>query len=546
MRNEPGTDDAAGPDRLRVLGAAARRRLAEAGPIARVALAAAAVGAVALGVLLARQPAPTAAAWLYDGHRFPPDDAARLVRTLAARGIPAQAVAGHVEVDPDRLGEALAALDKANLAPRSPEELLEPPPSSGFLPSAANESERRNRFREKYLEAEIEQIDDSLSATVQLFRTRKREALVPEEKVRMTVVLRVEGGRPVTPQVVERIRVKMLHLEPDLPDDALTVMDARGQMYLVAGSSAPAEQAYRRAREAELRGAILEQLDWIPDVRVGVKLDRAAEPASASASEPVAPAVAEIAASPALAFATPAAPAVAARATTATVAVNAPLDADEAGPPDAPPAGPSPDATASATATADPAPAAPASAPETAPAPANSRVSVVVRVPSDYYLRHYESVRGEESPSPGDLALFVTRTEESIRSAVALVVPREDLARLDVERIFVPGPARPALRAAPALRLPEAYRPAVAAAALGGASLLAIAAAGRVRASRRASRVAAEGASRSRRVRFDPGAPPAERVRDLVRRDPAAAAGVLQSWIGTGPGPGPGAGGSES
>jgi hypothetical protein len=512
MRNERSTDEAAGPGRPRVpaLAAAARRRLAEAGPIARLALAGGVLGALAIGVLAARQPAPAAAAWLYDGRRFPPDDAARLVRTLAAKGIPAQAVEGRVEVDPDRLDEALAALEKANLAPRSPEELLEPPPVAGFLPSAADQLERRNRTREKYLEAEIEQIDDRLSATVQVFRTRRRDTLVPEEKVRMTVVLRVEGGRPVTPQVVERIRVKMLHLEPDLPDDALTVMDARGQMYLVAGSSAPAEQAYRRAREAELRGAILEQLDWIPGVRVGVKLEPAPAPA------PPAP-VAEIAASPALA---PAAPTLSARAPAATVVANAPLDVEDA-------AAPAPEP-------------APAAAPPPPPAPAiaagPSRVSVVVRVPSDYYLRHYEAVRGAESPSPDDLVLFVTKTAESIRSAVGLVVPREDLAGVEVERIFVPGPERPALRAAPGLRVPEAYRPALAAAALGAASLLAVAAAGRLRASRRANRPAAASGPRSRRVRFDPGATPAERVRDLVRRDPAAAAGVLQSWIGSGGG----------
>ena len=74
------------------------------------------------------------------------------------------------------------------------------------------------------------------------------------------------------------------------------------------------------------------------------------------------------------------------------------------------------------------------------PAPAGppSRVSVVVRVPSDYYLRHYEAVRGEQTPTPDDLALFVTRTEESIRSAVGLVVPREDLARL-AEQFRRPG-----------------------------------------------------------------------------------------------------------
>lgn len=511
MRNDSGSRNAAGVVRLRSLGTAARRWLVEAGPLARLALAGGVLGVLALVVLLARQPVPTAGTWLYEGRRFPPDDAARLVRALATKGIAAQSVEGRIEVEPSRLDEALAALEKANLAPRSPEELLEPPPSSGFLPSAANQNERRNRAREKYLEAEIEQIDDGLSATVQLFRTRKRGALVPEEKVQMTVVLRVEGGRPVSPGTVERIRVKMLHLEPDLPNDALTVMDSRGQMYLVAGSSEPAEQAHRRAVEAELRGAILEQLDWIPNVRVGVKLE----------TIPVPMAPSEIAASPVLvttaAVAAPPRP---------TVAVNAPLDASV--PPAAvamspePPMVPEPpkeDTAGQAPVSTEP----------------MSRVSVVVRVPSDYYLRHYEAIRGEQTPSPDDLALFVTRTEDSIRSAVALVVPREDLvARVDVERIFVPGPARPALRTTSPLRLPEMSRTTMAAAAMGAAVVLALLAGARWRASRRESRTAmASGASGSRRLRFDAATPPAERVRDLVRRDPAAAAGVLQSWIGS-------------
>ncbi len=469
---------------------------------------------LALVVLLARQPVPTAGTWLYEGRRFPPDDAARLVRALATKGISAQAVEGRVEVHPDRLDEALAALEKANLAPRSPEELLEPPPSSGFLPSASDQNERRNRAREKYLEAEIEQIDYGLSATVQLFRTRKRGTLVPEEKVQMTVVLRVEGGRPVTPQVVERIRVKMLHLEPELPDDALTVMDSRGQMYLVAGSSEPAEQAHRRALEAELRGAILEQLDWIPNVRVGVKLEAPPAPVPVS----------EIAASP-----VEPSPAPVSEPARATVAVNMPLDAEEApAVTSAPAPAVEPEQVAAET----------AALPTPAAGDAPARVSVVVRVPSDYYLRHYEAIRGEQTPTADDLAVFVTRTEDSIRSAVGLVVPREELARVEVERIFVPGPARPALRTAAPLRLPEVSRPIVAAGAMAGAAVLALLAGARWRSSRREVPASESGASRSgsRRVRFDAGTPPAERVRDLVRRDPAAAAGVLQSWIGTGGG----------
>jgi hypothetical protein len=152
----------------------------------------------------------------------------------------------------------------------------------------------------------------------------------------------------------------------------------------------------------------------------------------------------------------------------------------------------------------------------------------VVRVPSSYYKRHYDEVAARGEPSAGDLIAFERKTQASIRSAVAMAVPPDELGEVEVDRIFPSEP--PAAAPVPRRTVPPlaAWTPVLAVG--GGLMVFALAALGR-RWRRPASGSAAPRGSR--RVRIDAaGGDPAARVRELVRLDPAAAAGVLQRWIG--------------
>jgi len=161
------------------------------------------------------------------------------------------------------------------------------------------------------------------------------------------------------------------------------------------------------------------------------------------------------------------------------------------------------------------------------------KAMVLVEVPIRFYLDRYRARTGHEA-APEDLQPYVDKTEEVIRLSVANAIPAGELGPLKIVRIDVAGPARPApANPAAASELRRASVFWIGAAGAGATATLGLlAVAGRWLANRRPS----PGPSRPHRrspYSFDaPG--PSERVRELVRRDPEAAAGVLQRWVGGG------------
>lgn len=161
------------------------------------------------------------------------------------------------------------------------------------------------------------------------------------------------------------------------------------------------------------------------------------------------------------------------------------------------------------------------------PPPARSRVRVVVRVPSSYYRQHYDAMRAAGEPSTGDLLAFERKTAESIRSAVATAVPPGELGNVEVDRIFpTEAPSATTTTTRPKVWPPRSELVLLATGCLG---LLALGAMGR-RLSR--PRAASAPTRRPARSRVDAAGDPAARARELVRLDPAAAAGVLHRWVG--------------
>lgn len=464
MRTDP--TEGAAPGRLRDAAARARAWLAGLGLVGRLALAVGLLAILAAAGQLASFEGREEVAWLYDGHRFAPEDAQRAVRALEAKAIAARAVGGRIEVGRSALSGAHAALDKAGLAPRGPRALLDDLPAPGLLPSRAEHEERKLRRREQVLERAIEQIDESLSALVRLYPERTR-GLAPLETLRVTVELSVPGDAPVEPRLIEPIKAKVRAYEPGAAPEQLTIMDRQGNVYLSADKPEMARQSRLRAREEELRREILGGLDWIRGVHVQVRI----APAPAGAEAPAGEA--------------------------AAIAVNAPLDE-------------APEAAAEAAAA--------------------GRATVIVRVPSSYYLNHYDAVAARREPAAGDLALFEAAAKETIRKAVALVVTPEELGDLEIDRIYDSEPevARPPARAR-GVGWPSAEWLPAAGVVAGVAGLLVAGWLGRRLRQGSAPRPAAAG---RRRLRADGASDPVERARELVRLDPAAAAGVLQRWVG--------------
>jgi hypothetical protein len=177
------------------------------------------------------------------------------------------------------------------------------------------------------------------------------------------------------------------------------------------------------------------------------------------------------------------------------------------------------------------------------PEPSGSKTEVarvLVRVPRSYYLSKAALNR---DPSPDRLQPFIDQTESLIREAVAHVVPSE-LTRpgeppdVTIQILPVDPPASVPLRSQVANDVRGPFPGWLPACVAGVGLMVLLSALGvRVLAWRRPAgrRVAAARPGRYRSdAASEPGSGPAERVRELIRLNPEAAASVLHRWIGRG------------
>jgi flagellar biosynthesis/type III secretory pathway M-ring protein FliF/YscJ len=175
---------------------------------------------------------------------------------------------------------------------------------------------------------------------------------------------------------------------------------------------------------------------------------------------------------------------------------------------------------------------------------ATERAWVSVQVPEGYYRRVFGTIEPGRTPTPEDLEAYREQIDAKIRALVAQAVPAAELGGVTIEPIAnpVPSPRAPAVAPTPA----PASRPRpwwVPVAAAGVVVVLALATIRRLGTRRPSAR--SPGPPRAPHPHFGPaagatepagghGPSPLERVRELVRLDPEAAAGVLQRWVGQG------------
>ncbi len=173
----------------------------------------------------------------------------------------------------------------------------------------------------------------------------------------------------------------------------------------------------------------------------------------------------------------------------------------------------------------------PVSPPAQAGEPGHESGHVLVNVPRSFYYNALVNKADHLEPSPEEFQLMAARTETGVKKTVELVLPEQGSWRVDVDTIPDELPlVRPAVLPYPA----EARRKALDWGIVGavGAAISILAAAGSwIQVARRSARPPQPEASTAR-YRADPASDPgpSERVRELVRRNPAAAASVLQRW----------------
>ncbi|MEW4571127.1 hypothetical protein AB1L88_24925 [Tautonia sp. JC769] len=469
----------------------------------RVAALAIVVAILALASMALIAPKPDQPEWLDQGRAFPPDQVEALLNELAIKGIDAQADdRGRVSVAPTRRAEALKVLDQLGLGRLSIFQAVDDPDRPPIMADAAERTEIHLRAEARKIERALEEIPGIQSAVVVLMPKPGRPFARPET-ARAGVHLRADRSRSLSPTTVDRV-LNVIATFTQLEADDVTIIDAHGDALLKAGDPTFARSMRAEALVRSWEAAIAEQLSPVIDgALVEVRLDA---PIDANAPVPVVATPDD--AAPTF-EPTPSPPPRAVE-----VVPNGPMSLD-----------PEPDAE----------PPTPPAAPPIAE-PAQPRANVLVKVPASYYLARHDAFLNAREAKQDVLDRFVAFTEDYVHTIIAHVIPEASLGRVQILMQPLPNEPdtpRPVARDA----RQEAALWWVPAAVLGGiAGLALIAAAGGWLSGRRPASHASTATAGTSRPHLPPlpddDAPgPADRVRELVRSDPSAAAAVLRRWV---------------
>ena len=403
---------------------------------------------------------------------------------------------------------------------------------SSFLDSPSDRENRKQLAREKIIEGLIGQLDGVVSSLVSINRPQSSKWLHANAKPTAFVYIETEGNRQLSYQTAQSISGILTGWVPDLTPGSITVMDRHGDRYLDSGNPAIGDASRDRAREEDLVKEILDKLDWIKGVRVQVKVNspRMAEPAAAMAGAgngPRQPAVADH---------------------TSAAKTGAEMLKSE-------PGGSTPAMSVNQVVTLDPEPLPklPAGAsrswrmerarihrPAGMPANVNSNGNTSPATFSSMSRAVFISIAADirpdnREPTLEELRLMAERTENQIRTTVGLATPSSESWKVDIFTI----PDEVSLNRPVNLQSTVDARRRVLDWGIVGtvvAVVSILAAVGSwIQVARRPVPTPGPALS-TRRFHVDsasePG--PSERVRELVRRDPQAAASVLQRWTGQG------------
>jgi flagellar M-ring protein FliF len=457
--------------------------------------------------------------YLASSKRFSSDDLIKVCRALDKQKIVYRVdEQRRVEVGSDQFDQAADAISKLDLGQHPIDEIRNDSTSIGFWDGPSEREKKEKLKLEKILERLISDQEGVLSPWVSIDRPHSSAFARTNPKPTAFVYVETEGGRALPYRTIQAIPAILAANVRDLTPGSITVMDSRGNRYLDPGNPALGDNSRNRAREEEISEEILDKLDWIKGVRVQVQVITAGAQDSAAATmgtgaivRPNGTSVAAPSSSRGDAGSrerpgTPAQP---------KMAANQPLALEgDRDPAQAAAKGPGPSQASEAT---------------------GERGRVVIRVPRSFYLKNQLRNDEQHDPSPEERLVMTERTERQIRTAVALLLPASDAWKVEVDTIPDDSVlSRPAI-------LPSAPGPrhrflewAIVGGVGVGVCILAIAASW-ARMTRRPARPL-ELAAKTRRYHVDSGSQPSpsERVRELIQRNPEAAASVLQRWVGQG------------
>ena len=460
-----------------------RRAIMARSPAVRASLILASVlSVVALACWVTMALVPTGMRYLPSGRLFSSDDLTRIRQALDEKGITYSIEDRKVEVAAEQYDQARAIVAKLRVGSPSFEEIRSPESWVSSIVETSHEKEQKERLhQERFIELLLNNLDGIVWSQVSIRWPAPKGPRHLRGKPSAFITLETEPNRPLPLRTQQAIPPILISNEPELSNESITVIDRDGKLILDPRNPSLTNSSRDQAREEEKRKAILEKLSYIKGVHVWVRLicrqDAIPAPASAAPTrtDPI----------PAM-------------------GVNQPIELEK------------PARTTTAAAHPPPPP----------PAALAEHGQVLVNVPRSYYYNHMFPKADQREPTPEALRETVARTKESIIKLVKMEVP--DSWKVDVEMFPDDEPlGRPAI-------LPEARRKAMdwgIVAAVAAAVALLTALASWIQVVRRPARLP-EMEARTRRYRADSADEPnpSERVRELVRRDPEAAASVLQRW----------------
>lgn len=555
MRTESPSPVGSAVAQIRAEYARARRRIADrtpawARPLGRwglTALAVIAFGLLAVAVVwngLERRSATSA--YVLSGEPLSPDDLIRVRRALETKHVPYRVDArNRVEVAASRLTEANDALVKLDVGPRPLDDRERRSLEASPFESPLVRERREEQARSDQIAEMIRRLDPSTiaSARVEINRPRPRLGQRGAPAATAFVYLDTLDDREVNPLLVQSIVGMVAGFAPEVRSDSVSLWDHKGRHYADARDPTLAATARARARAWELGQEIRDKLEWIKGARVSVHL-AASEPAPADDRPTTLPTPSPL--PPPLSLPPlpddppPAPPAEEVRLATPIIGVNQPLDLEPTAAEPAPISQPELEPEPEPEVRPEPAR---AEAPRVAQVPTNPspipsgsppKVQVWVKIPRSYYLKALQS----REPSLDDLQALVSRTESLVTTAVEHVVPPDERGEVKVNTIpdDWPAPAPPLSASSDAMPPWSWWVPALAGALV---AALAIGLGARVLGPRKS---ALRPTSRADRGRFKideatdraAGTGPSDRVRELIRANPEAAASVLLRWTGQG------------
>jgi len=430
--------------------------------------------------------------WLFGGNRFSQAEVAKITKVLEAAKLDPITDGGRIGVPRSRAVEARSLIGKAGLGPRRMDDLIDQTSKPSIFEPPLSAEKKQDLQQARYLKAAIDRLNPDLSATVQIHRKRPAGFARPSESVELHVYLDVEGNQKISSRQVEAIKNLMVSLEPDLKPEGLHLIDRMGNVYLSPTNPSLGHQSRAKAREEELADKIAMTLNWIDDLRVTVTVD----PEPASPPPPPEAEVVETLQEP--------------------IQANQPLEAEPEEQP----------AESLAIVSTEP------EDDDGTDAGRTGKATVFLQVPVSYVVQRFNAIHGtSRRPAREDLEPLFRQAREDIIARVRNIVPEAELARVEVDKFDTDAPhvAEP-LPLSPSLTIRSWWLPA---ALSGTLAALGLAALGGWWAARRpASRPRPAAARQATRRLIPAPTSPSEQVRELIRIDPAAAAGVLHRWIG--------------